>query len=773
MARFRKWVNYVAVVCIAIMLMKQFIMSSREFKAAIGAVKSADDASTSGDLGRPVVVRDSSTNSTVADGGARWISSSGITEGNSSHWRNSRSSISNATRDATSSSVLGNYSTFESVKTESSTETVRGVARNAAEKVTSNSSFSTTATNAADTPATTGKTSLTDVPVITNGTSSAFIVGNQSFSPSDSSKRQNSISSASSGSTYPTSSVASSIIANNYLLTHSNSDNVPHRDVLCYNCRKRKTHKSQTCFDLLKKYLIHRHGEQYDYNATSLLNAVDYLLRKNSSTFSENCQRCHPDSCPEQEKDYYRFDHAFTPVIHHATTLALHSIPPNNRVPPEEMSRNLTEYFSNQSHVHPAKTYFFEYNPSLVQIPEGQVPPHLQSLSGDDRPVYLASFRVTNMQQCIYGDQEFQMIGGKWPRPKQHNYLGLALLRRDLSIIEDVVLKFLYPYVQDFRIFNIHGQLYLTGEKYIIPFWLVPPSTDHYIGKNQTRQESWKLIDVTQVYPSNLTVKTRPFNSCLNNNGKNINYFVDARTNETLAEIYPMAGKDVVDLDEDCRGKKGQTDQEKKEASKKARKPTNETKPMRSFGSHEELHFAKGNGHYHVVTAERGSACCVRIPDPTRNSTFLYLGISHSKTKFVSKETRNSLPGNVSANHFFSSLYAFEPYEPYTVRALSGKFCLGFPTEEEGLVNPYSLNNRGPLWIGGPFDCPAIHFVSGIVEKVGDPNRVIIAYGVSDCSPRFIEVSKEDLSRMLFPWHYQRTQMEANFTPTLAVATSR
>jgi hypothetical protein len=49
------------------------------------------------------------------------------------------------------------------------------------------------------------------------------------------------------------------------------------------------------------------------------------------------------------------------------------------------------------------------------------------------------------------------------------------------------------------------------------------------------------------------------------------------------------------------------------------------------------------------------------------------------------------------------------------------------------------------------YDCPRIHFVSGMVEKANDPSRIIIAYGIQDCAPRFIEVEKVQILQMLFP----------------------
>jgi len=39
--------------------------------------------------------------------------------------------------------------------------------------------------------------------------------------------------------------------------------------------------------------------------------------------------------------------------------------------------------------------------------------------------------------------------------------------------------------------------------------------------------------------------------------------------------------------------------------------------------------------------------------------------------------------------------------------------------------------------------------VTGITEKVGDENTVIVLYGVNDCYPRMVEVAKEFLVRLL------------------------
>lgn len=173
----------------------------------------------------------------------------------------------------------------------------------------------------------------------------------------------------------------------------------------------------------------------------------------------------------------------------------------------------------------------------------------------------------------------------------------------------------------------------------------------------------------------------------------------------------------------------------------------------------QQLHFFKHNVQlYRVLTSERGSSCCVQVQ---RQGRPLLLGISHSKFKFQTKKTRHNLPGNVSANHFFSTLYAMEAGPPYAVVAQSGKFCLGFSSPAEvATQNPYGRATVArPLRLGDDvFDCPAIHFVSGMTDTP-DGKHLVIAYGVADCSPRMVKVLIDDVMRILFPYrdgHHER-----------------
>jgi hypothetical protein len=58
--------------------------------------------------------------------------------------------------------------------------------------------------------------------------------------------------------------------------------------------------------------------------------------------------------------------------------------------------------------------------------------------------------------------------------------------------------------------------------------------------------------------------------------------------------------------------------------------------------------------------------------------------------------------------------------------------------------------NQKPLIVDKAFDCPKVHFVSGMVEKFDDPSQIILAYGINDCAPRMVQVAKSDIVSMLF-----------------------
>ena len=152
-----------------------------------------------------------------------------------------------------------------------------------------------------------------------------------------------------------------------------------------------------------------------------------------------------------------------------------------------------------------------------------------------------------------------------------------------------------------------------------------------------------------------------------------------------------------------------------------------------------------------LIDRDSGSACCVKINWKAHDSDEereLLLGFSHRKTHAYPKRLQYS---------YVSRVYAFEPNSPFDIVARSGFFCLGFATgneknESENEQMHGAADEQKLKLVGQEFDqCPRIHFVTGIAEKLGDDETVIISYGVNDCYPRMIEVSKDFLVSLLKP----------------------
>jgi hypothetical protein len=192
--------------------------------------------------------------------------------------------------------------------------------------------------------------------------------------------------------------------------------------------------------------------------------------------------------------------------------------------------------------------------------------------------------------------------------------------------------------------------------------------------------------------------------------------------------------------------------------------PQRDAEPLPSFGTVEELDLARERIFEPAITGDRGSYCCVPM---TVKGQRLLLGIAHSKTRYNHKQGTDAYSeGQIQANHFFSSFYAIQDRAPYNIVARSGKFCLGFARDEDESDNPYTMMNVVPLQLTGKtFDCPRIHFVTGMVEKADDPSKVIISYGINDCVPRMVVVNKAEIIQMLF-------DVQARLLPSGIVTTS-
>jgi hypothetical protein len=168
-----------------------------------------------------------------------------------------------------------------------------------------------------------------------------------------------------------------------------------------------------------------------------------------------------------------------------------------------------------------------------------------------------------------------------------------------------------------------------------------------------------------------------------------------------------------------------------------------------SFYTDDELYFHEHQAPHLPYEGERSTACCVSIPDPRKGGRdYLLAGISHSVLPYLKYGTRNM---SLQMFQYTSRFYAFEPFPPYRTIAVSGKFCLPYPDEQEAEGNYHTkLVRKIPYVLGHKNDCPAISFPSSMIEAADDPTKLIVAYGLNDCTARIVEIDKSEITRILF-----------------------
>ena len=338
------------------------------------------------------------------------------------------------------------------------------------------------------------------------------------------------------------------------------------------------------------------------------------------------------------------------------------------------------------------------------------------------------------------------------------------LFRSDIVYDTIVDLKTIHGFniAQDFRLFVLQKQLYIASVDTITPIWFTTstPKTPPNHSRKDTILVPTVFSTTSDQQQFQLNVWVRKSLSCANCHrkravcGKNFNYFVDEDpTNSTYlstirVEVWPTGQHTVhsVDLNKPCRRGLDPT-------TKYIGSPS-ETWP--TFPTMEEVDFPELGGMESIFTRGRGSACCISMQYPigkNDSSRTVQVGIQHTKTP---SQRNKKLPPNVTSNHYLSRFYAFESHPPYNVIATTGWFCLGFP-DDPNVDDPTktSLLHRVTAWrkllLGGRiYNCPRIHFVSGMTIKVNDPNSVILAYGINDCYSRFVEIQLTDIYDLLF-----------------------
>jgi hypothetical protein len=197
----------------------------------------------------------------------------------------------------------------------------------------------------------------------------------------------------------------------------------------------------QTCYDDLQRLLKKSND--------SLVDAAKVLVEKRP-----DCQLCSPEKCHEHyvslmqgettrplagnsheyKFKYWRFDRS-APKFTNPTTLTLHSIPKELRIPPSRFN-DIGKYFQEQfwtrqyasssSNVSSSSgmDFLLEYNPSIVTLT-----PNLKK-NLPPEAAYLVSLRVTPANNCFPTHAYDNLPKDVWEAVYHTsvNHLGLALL---------------------------------------------------------------------------------------------------------------------------------------------------------------------------------------------------------------------------------------------------------------------------------------------------------------------------------------------------------
>ncbi|KAL3778123.1 hypothetical protein ACHAWO_008075 [Cyclotella atomus] len=448
----------------------------------------------------------------------------------------------------------------------------------------------------------------------------------------------------------------------------------------------------------------------------------------------------------EMQKEPIRYD-KISSLIKTAYGIVhqLPSIPPKRRmIPgtydgytiPSDAVTNLTYFLQSRIRDDEEERPLYLYNPSLLSLDEETIDRTIIDNLNVGEAAYIATYRVSNFGNC-HGP-------GRGVPATYHNYIGIALLDEDLNIIQqdgeycDVVIdlneQLFGPKrgktpqsLQDCQIYTapsnphttIFNLLLLQCNEYVMPIRLT-------VSGAFDEQQSTKGEEVTlhNKYGSKLqlTALHKPY--MIIRNGKNMHHFGPG-----YIETWPSGPHEYVKMDFSSY-------------------PFVNSASMKAPGLEPDSSYKTPDNN--LIDRDSGSACCVPIHWAENGETKqLLMGFSHRKTRKVPKK---------DSYNYVSRVYAFEPKPPFNIVARSGLFCLGFANhgstdaeitqsdneQLQGSANDYKLTIQQV-----EYDCPRIHFVTGITEKLHDQNTVIVSYGVNDCYPRMVEINKSFLVDLL------------------------
>ncbi|KAL7531744.1 hypothetical protein ACHAXR_009828 [Thalassiosira sp. AJA248-18] len=520
---------------------------------------------------------------------------------------------------------------------------------------------------------------------------------------------------------------------------------------------------------------------------------------------------------------YWRFDQV-APKVTSPITLALPSIPKEFRIPPSRFTdieafftEKYNEFEGNNDMKH--VQIFIEYNPGLAPIPP-EMKKYLPKYAA-----YVVALRVTPANNCFRRDQMEDLPQKVWEHTMMSatNLLGLALLDEEYEILPgyDIVVDiatqlgfqkdgygttyFGEPTFMDYRLFTLNDKLYLHANADVtVVTQLDIRSRAH---KRKATKGEFKL-DVVYGDDRLSVIMLHDFNTIWSGGDRGKNFALFSVPNSTHpsepdsiyaeVEINPYHQVQQIYLDEINMLKRSfikkrirrnwTVDRIMMRGVKTNGNLTkSEIEPDPSYYTVDEHWFPGTRAAFR--RAGHGGACCVSLSRSEvlaqgehiflthkswGDNDYLLVGVAHTSVIWRRWYSDKNIPDSAKAmiphTHYVSFFYAFEPRPPFNLRARSGYFCLGFAGEdgtEGGMFNPHSTltHNRRLSQHNETFSCPQISFVSSFIEKVGDSSTTVIGYGINDCTPRLVEVSKKEMARMIFsdPWEMKIERNSSQF----------
>jgi len=409
------------------------------------------------------------------------------------------------------------------------------------------------------------------------------------------------------------------------------------------------------------------------------------------------------------------------------------------------------------------------------------------------KPQYLSTFRLSSIHSCGFDTYEF------WKHPI--DYVGLALLDDDLNIATtldnddslDIIVDinanlrmiFQRPRLkfQDVRLFILHDRVFMSSGPYLIPICITVdgigtttgeslPISSPAICKNNNPNDNHQLQELPALYRKNNRLRLFVSGDAIvmkDTEGKNFQFFHinvpyinadNVATNKIMMEYWPQGPRVVHDVGYEIAKVDSKEDKNKYKQQKEVVPVMRMNEITSDFTPNPISKVARSldSSLTEFIKRDRSSACCVQIgkeyyedlivslPHAATELKVLdsvLLGISHSK----SRSRMASSQGH--RYNYLSRLYAFSTVEPYQLVARSGLFCFGFPNEKDTKRNDIIGNGFNEFTKGKKLeinwkshDCPNVHFVVSMIEKESDKSKLIVSYGVNDCVPRFLEMSK-------------------------------